>query len=69
MRATPSMIANELINYAKDFRCEGDNLVELVSEPVNTEEVKNTLQRVRKVISKINRYVKAYEKEVARTTK
>jgi hypothetical protein len=63
------MIANELINYAKDLRCEDDNLVELVSEPVNTEEVKNTLQRVRKMISKINRYVKAYEKEVARTTK
>lgn len=66
MRATPSMIAGEIKNIAQDLNTTTQRIKESVGYSIiQVSSAKNDIARMRKIINELNRYIKAYEKEIS----
>lgn len=66
MRATSSMIASEISNIAQDLFVAAGRIKEYTgSSFIQVSAAKNIIVEMRKTLNELNRYVKAYEKEVS----
>lgn len=66
MRATSSMIAGEIKNIAQDLFVAAQRIKESTGYSIiQISAAKNDIAEMRKAINEINRYIKAYEKEIS----
>lgn len=66
MRATSSMIAGEIKNIAQDLFVAAQRIKESTGYSIiQVSAAKNDIAEMRKAINEINRYIKAYEKEIS----
>lgn len=66
MRATPSMIAGEIKNIAQDLFVAAQRIKESTGYSIiQVSAAKNDIAEMRKALNEINRYIKAYEKEIS----
>lgn len=66
MRATSSMIAGEIRNIVQDL----NNVMQSIKEStgnsfIQVSSAKNDIATMRKTLNELNRYIKAYEKEIS----
>ena len=65
MRATPSMIAGEIKNIVQDLNTTAQRIKENVEYSfIQVSSTKDELAKMRKILNELNRYIKAYEKEI-----
>lgn len=66
MRATSSMIAGEIKNIAQDLFVAAQRIKENTEYSIiQISAAKNNIAEMRKALNEINRYIKAYEKEIS----
>ena len=66
MRATPSMIAGEIKNIVQDLNTTAQRIKENVEYSfIQVSSTKDELAKMRKILNELNRYIKAYEKEIS----
>ena len=66
MRATSSMIASEIRNIAQDLFVAAQRIKESTGYSIiQVSAAKNDIAEVRRTLNELNRYVKAYEKEIS----
>ena len=66
MRATSSMIAGEIKNIAQDLFLAAQRIKESTEYSIiQVSAAKNDIAEVRRTLNELNRYVKAYEKEIS----
>ena len=66
MRATSSMIAGEIKNIAQDLFLAAQRIKESTGYSIiQVSAAKNDIAEMRKTLNELNRYVKAYEKEIS----
>ena len=66
MRATSSMIASEVRNIAQDLFVAAQRIKESTGYSIiQVSAAKNDIAEMRKTLNELNRYVKAYEKEIS----
>lgn len=66
MRATSSMIAGEIKNIAQDLFVAAQRIKESTGYSIiQISAAKNDIAEMRKALNEINRYIKAYEKEIS----
>lgn len=66
MRATPSMIAGEIKNIVQDLNTTAQRIKESVDcSFIQVSSAKDNLAKMRKILNELNRYMKAYEKEIS----
>lgn len=66
MRATSSMIAGEIKNIAQDLFVAAQRIKESTGYSIiQISAAKNDIAEMRKALNELNRYVKAYEKEIS----
>ena len=66
MRATSSMIASEIRNIAQDLFVAAERIKESTGYSIiQISAAKNDIAEMRKTLNELNRYVKAYEKEIS----
>lgn len=66
MRATSSMIASEIKNIVQDLFVAAQRIKESTGYSIiQISAAKNDIAEMRKVLNEINRYIKAYEKEIS----
>lgn len=66
MRATSSMIAGEIKNIAQDLFVAAQRIKESTGYSIiQVSAAKNDIAEMRKALNEINRYIKAYEKEIS----
>lgn len=66
MRATSSMIAGEIKNIAQDLFLAAQRIKESTGYSIiQVSAAKNDIAEVRRTLNELNRYVKAYEKEIS----
>lgn len=67
MRATSSMITNEIRNIAQTLFVAAQRIKESTEySTIQLSATKNNITEMRKTLNELNRYVKAYEKEISR---
>ena len=67
MRATSSMITNEIRNIAQTLFVAAQRIKESAEySTIQLSATKNNITEMRKTLNELNRYVKAYEKEISR---
>lgn len=67
MRATSSMIANEIRNVTQTLFVAAQRIKESTEySTIQLSVTKNNIAEMRKTLNELNRYVKAYEKETSR---
>ena len=65
MRATSSMIAGEIKNIAQDLFLAAQRIKESTGYSIiQVSAAKNDIAEMRKTLNELNRFVKAYEKEI-----
>lgn len=66
MRATSSMIAGEIKNIAQDLFLAAQRIKESTGYSIiQVSAAKNDIAEMRRTLNELNRYVKAYEKEIS----
>ena len=66
MRATSSMIAGEIKNIAQDLFVAAGRIKENTGYSIiQVSAAKNDIAEMRRTLNALNRYVKAYEKEIS----
>lgn len=66
MRATSSMIASEVRNIAQDLFVAAQRIKESTGYSIiQVSAAKNDIAKMRKTLNELNRFVKAYEKEIS----
>lgn len=66
MRATSSMIAGEIKNIAQDLFVAAQRIKESTGYSIiQVSAAKNDIAEMRKALNELNRYIKAYEKEIS----
>ena len=66
MRATSSMIINEIKNIAQALFVAAQRIKESTEySAIQLSATKNNIDEMRKTLNELNRYVKAYEKETS----
>lgn len=66
MRATSSMIAGEIKNIAQDLFVAAERIKESTGYSIiQVSSAKNDIAEMRRILNELNRYVKAYEKEIS----
>lgn len=66
MRATSSMIASEIRNIAQDLFVAAERIKESTGYSIiQISAAKNDIAEMRRTLNELNRYVKAYEKEIS----
>ena len=66
MRATSSMIASEIRNIAQDLFVAAERIKESTGYSIiQISAAKNNIAEMRRTLNELNRYVKAYEKEIS----
>lgn len=66
MRATSSMIAGEIRNIAQDLFVAAQRIKESTGYSIiQVSAAKNDIAEMRKTLNELNRFVKAYEKEIS----
>lgn len=66
MRATSSMIASEIKNVAQDLFVAAQRIKESTGYSIiQVSAAKNDIAEVRRTLNELNRYIKAYEKEIS----
>lgn len=66
MRATSSMIASEIRNIAQNLFIAAERIKESTGYSIiQISAAKNDIAEMRRTLNELNRYVKAYEKEIS----
>lgn len=66
MRATSSMIASEIRNIAQNLFVAAEHIKESTGcSIIQISAAKSNIAEMRKTLNELNRYVKAYEKEIS----
>ena len=66
MRATSSMIAGEIRNIAQDLFVAAQRIKESTGYSIiQVSAAKSDIAKMRKTLNELNRFVKAYEKEIS----
>ena len=66
MRATSSMIASEIRNITQDLFVAAERIKESTGYSlIQASAAKNDIAEMRRILNKLNRYVRAYEKEIS----
>ena len=66
MRATSSMIASEIKNVAQNLFVAAERIKESTGYSIiQISAAKNDIAEIRRTLNELNRYVKAYEKEIS----